>query len=174
MALRSIEPFTYSAFAARNATLIPGLVDLFNHKELNFWINTLKRYSFRDQDYRTGEKVRLQFNESFSCCASSEELHVVAGEILEWGGMKPLNDKMKNELHSSLSLLTCLAKNRSNNINPLCVERLASITKLYEMWDLDNWIIYDSYCVRGLQWIISNYWQSVAYNQRKKWGQVYV
>jgi hypothetical protein len=119
MALRPIAPFTYSAFAARNETLIPAMVDYFNSREPDFWKKTLKRYSFRDQDYRAGEKVRLQFNKAFSCCSSRSDLNVVAGEILEWGGMKPMNDSMKNDLQSSLSLLTSLAKNESNDINQL-------------------------------------------------------
>jgi hypothetical protein len=167
MVLRPLNPFTYSAFATRNQTLIPAIVDFFNRREPDFWANRLKRYSFREQDYRAGKEVRLQFNKAFSYCSSSRELHTVASEILEWGGMKPLNNSMKNDLQSSLSLLTSLAKGESDNINQLCVERLASITKIYEMWDLNNWVIYDSYCVRGLQWLISNCWQSMAHSQNE-------
>jgi hypothetical protein len=36
------------------------------------------------------------------------------------------------------------------------------------MWDLDNWVIYDSYCARGLQWLISGLWQSIGHRTNER------
>ena len=167
MALKTIDPFTYSAFIAETGESIRAIVDRFNNEDPEFWLNTLRRYSFREQDHQSGERVRLQFNKALSSCSGNEELYAVANRILEWGGMPPLNGTMKQGLESSLLYLKLLAKGEPINLGQVCVERLASITKVYEMWDLNNWVIYDSYCVRGLQWLISVFWASVGHKENE-------
>ena len=167
MALKSINPFTYPAFNTQAGESIQKLVDYFNDEDPDFWLNTLSRYSFRDQNHQAGEVVRLQFNQALSSCSGPGELHTIANRILEWGGMAPLNAPMKKGLLPSLSTLRQLAGGASIDLHQLCVERLASITKIYEMWDLDNWVIYDSYGARGLQWLISGYWAAVGYKQNE-------
>jgi hypothetical protein len=167
MALKPITPFTYPAFIAEAGETIKKLVDHFNDGDPDFWLNALRRYSFRGQDYLSGEEVRLQFNVALSSCSGQGELHAVANRILEWGGMAPLDATMKEGLLPSLSSLRQLARGASVDLRQLCVERLASITKVYEMWDLDNWVIYDSYCVRGLQWLISGFWAAVGHKQNE-------
>ena len=37
--------------------------------------------------------------------------------------------------------------------------RIASLSKVYEMWSPSSWIIYDSYSAKGLQWLVSSLWQ---------------
>jgi hypothetical protein len=167
MALETLTPLTYSAFIEKTENSIQGIIDYFNNEDHEFWLKTLKTYSFRGQNFQSGEKTRLEFNEDLSSCSGDEELNAVANRILEWGGMKPLSPNMRQELRPSLSLLKQLASGNVINISQLCVERLASITKVYEMYDLDNWIIYDSYCVRGLQWLISRYWKAIGFNKNE-------
>jgi hypothetical protein len=167
MALRTIAPFTYSAFSAETSKSTLAIINHFNNNDPEFWLNTLRRYSFRGQCYQSGERVRLEFNKDLSFCSGNEELYTVANRILEWGGMAPLTSAMKRGLESSLSLLSLLSKEKPTNLGQICVERLASITKVYEMWDLDNWVIYDSYCARGLQWLIKGFWTSVGHNQNE-------
>ncbi|OFV91137.1 MAG: hypothetical protein A3H28_06880 [Acidobacteria bacterium RIFCSPLOWO2_02_FULL_61_28] len=82
--------------------------------------------------------------------------------------MDPLNDTMKRDLRRSLDCLNLLARGETVEITDLCVERVASITKMYEMWDVGNWVIYDSYCARGLQWLISGLWNSLAYRKHER------
>lgn len=107
-------------------------------------------------------------NKQLSSCTTTDELFDVANSILKWGGMAPLTCTMKQELKGSLSCLDLLAREEETaDLNNLCVERLASITKVYEMWDPNNWIIYDSYCVTGLQWLISGLWNSLSCNKNE-------
>ena len=149
MALRTIDPFTYPTFNSETWKSTLAIINHFKNYDPEFWLNTLRRYSFRDRGYQSGERVRLQFNKALSSCSGNEELYSIANRILDWGGMAPLTDTMKQGLKSSLSSLSLLAKGETTNLAQICVERLASITKVYEMWDLDNWVIYDSYCARG-------------------------
>lgn len=167
MALRTINPFTYPTFNSEIGESTLAIINNFKNDDPEFWLNTLKRYSFHDQDYQSGEGARLQFNKALSSCSGNDELYSIANRILDWGSMAPLTDTMKQGLKSSLSCLSLLAKGEFSNIAQICVERLASITKVYEMWDLDNWVIYDSYCARGLQWLISDFWASVGHKQNE-------
>ncbi|HDH98429.1 MAG TPA: hypothetical protein ENF70_04795 [Deltaproteobacteria bacterium] len=163
MALKKITTFTYRGFISEINGSALAIVDHFENKIPNFWGDTLRRYSFREYDYRRGEQVRLQFSSEISSCKETDELFDVSNKILKWGGMKPLNDDMKQGLKRSLSCLDRLSEGKEVDLKELCVERLASITKIYEMWDLDNWVIYDSFCAIGLQWMVSDYWQSIGY-----------
>lgn len=163
MALEKVIPFTYRGFTSGINGSALGIVDHFENKDPEFWGGTLRRYSFDEYNYKRGEQVRLQFNKDISSCKKIDELLSVSDKILHWGRMKPLSSDMKQGLKRSLSCLDQLSEGKEVDLNELCVERLASITKIYEMWDLDNWIIYDSFCVKGLQWIISDYWQLLGY-----------
>jgi hypothetical protein len=167
LALETIRPFTFRAFNAEVGETARAIINYFRNNDPNFWQATLRRYSFRGSDYQQGEEVRLEFNEKLTTC-TDRELFDVANEILEWGGMDSLTSVMKQKLRRGLACLNLLAKDETIDLNELCVERLASITKIYEMWDLDNWVIYDSYCARGLQWIISGLWQSLGHRANER------
>jgi hypothetical protein len=167
MALRSIDPFTYSVFDAEVGESALAIINHFKNDDPEFWGSTLRRHSFGGHDYQWGERVRLEFNKALSSCSGNDELYDIANRILEWGGMDPLNSTMKQGLERSLSSLSLLARGETIDLSQLCVERLASITKVYEMWDLDNWVIYDSYCARGLQWLISSFWNSLGHKQNE-------
>ncbi len=161
MALEAIRPLTYREFNAHAGDTAQAIINYFTNDNPNFWTEALRRYSFRETDYQQGIETRLNFNERIRSC-TVVELFAAANEILQWGGMDSLTNEMNQELRVSLDCLDRIAGNEIVNLNDLCVARLASITKIYEMWDLDNWVIYDSYCARGLQWLISNLWQSIG------------
>jgi hypothetical protein len=167
MALRNIYPFTYRAFSSEVGESALAIINHFKNSNPEFWCNALKRYSFRGYDYRRGEKVRLKFNEELSSCTDNDVLFDISNKILDWGGMDPLTSVMKQGLKKSLSCLNLLAREENVDLKELCVERLASITKVYEMWDLNNWVIYDSFCAKGLQWLISGLWNSLGYKKHE-------
>ena len=76
---------------------------------------------------------------------------MVAEEILDWGGMDPLSAEMTEELHHSLLALD----QGGEELLRIHSSRIASISKVYEMWSPHQWVIFDSYCARGLQWMIA-------------------
>lgn len=160
MALRDLNPFSYEKFVSEAGQTISEMVHYFMKKETGFWRNLLERYNFDNMDYQKGEEIRLKFNDKIKSAQNIDEIFAVSDEILGWGRMRPLSENMKKQLQQSLDLVDALSGGQDVNLDNLCVERLASITKIYEMWDLDNWIIYDSFCVRGLQRFISEFWKS--------------
>ena len=165
MALKQIIPFNYHTFKLEVEDAVTSMVTDFRREGTEFWRTTLNQYKYAEYDYMSGEKVRLEFNEKLHSCSNQDELICVANNILSWGRMKPLTGTMKEQLTTSLSYLDSLASGENMDINKFCVDRLASITKIYEMWDLENWIIYDSFCVKGLQKLISAFWGSLGYRK---------
>jgi len=69
--------------------------------------------------------------------------------------MNRLGDDMQIHLQRSLHILNNLNHNNYENVYS---GRIASMSKIYEMWHPANWVIYDSYCARGLQWLVSQWW----------------
>jgi hypothetical protein len=129
LALEIIRPFIYRTFNAELGETARAIINQFKENDSNFWQATLRRYSFQGSDYQQGEQVRLKFNEKITTCTEGE-LFAVANEILEWGGMDSLTSAMKQEPKKSLVCLNVLARNETIDLNELCVERLASITKI--------------------------------------------
>lgn len=162
MALKIILPFNYHAFCAEAGESVVKIVNHFKKCDSGFWRNTLSRYSFRDQDYHWGEKIRIEFNKELSAYTEIDKLFEISNKILDWGGMEHITDSMKENLVESLSCLKMLAQDKNIDLEKICVDRLASITKIYEMWDINNWVIYDSYCARGLEWLIAGFWDQIG------------
>jgi hypothetical protein len=54
MALETLAPLTYSAFVEKTDNSIQGIIDYFNNEDHEFWLKTLKTYSFQGQDFRSG------------------------------------------------------------------------------------------------------------------------
>jgi hypothetical protein len=167
MALISISPFTYHAFNVEAGESVLAIINQLKKYDPDFWQNTLNRYTFHGRDYHWGEKVRIEFNKELSAYTEIGELFEIANKILNWGGMDDLTDSMKQNLADSLSCLKMLAQDKSIDLERLCVDRLASITKVYEMWDINNWVIYDSYCARGLEWLIAGFWNQIGYRKNE-------
>jgi DNA helicase HerA-like ATPase len=94
MALETLVPLTYSHFIEETERSIRGIIDYFNNEDSEFWLKTLLNYSFREQDFLSGENTRLNFNRALSSCSEDGKLNVVANSILEWGGMQHLTPAM--------------------------------------------------------------------------------
>jgi len=144
MALAEISPLTFCGYQERVHDFVERLVRSAERYEPGFWRNTLGRYSYRDEDFQKGEAIREEFNRRIRAAGSDEERQVVIFDILDWGGMNELKEIAVNNVLRSFGLLNQIDANLPIQLNGLEVNRLASVTKLYEMWAPDNWIIYDS------------------------------
>ncbi len=171
MALDTLVPFNYGNFYSVNFKFIQNLIFYYEKIKPGFWYSLLKNYNFEGKGFKDGEAKRFRFHELLKK-ADGVKLVDVANLIMDWGNMKVVNEDMACSLQNSLDVLDRLSNgclNDFEDVREVCVRRIASITKIYEMWDLDNWIIYDSYCVRGLQWFISNFWQFPKHEINKKY-----
>lgn len=161
MALHPITDFSFSGFKNALNETIPHIVDLFLQDNGYTWWNILRNYRYDNTNWEAGQQRRLDFHHSITQAGNHEEFLTVCNEILRWGKMKPLSTMMQNGVQASIGLLKqCENGVVANGIDNLCIERIASITKVYEMWNPREWIIYDSYCAKGLQYMVSQFWNN--------------
>lgn len=159
MALVPINPMTYQEFGRRLNDTIDTITELLEKHQLGNWWNALKRYNFNGANYIQGQNIRNDFHDQLLKAVDLNAKIVIANNILDWGNMNPLSKEMEIHLDKSLNILN----NEHTGINDnLYSDRIASISKVYEMWNPNKWVIFDSYCARGLQWIISNYWTALG------------
>lgn len=162
MALYKINKLNYAGFVTYLENAPNLMIELFDKCQYGNWMDALKRYKFDGYDYKTGYNLRLEYNKKLRS-AQGVQIFNVANEILHWGSMKDLNEAMKQNLPISLKVLDEMAINQIVQPNLIYTDRIASMSKIYEMWDLEYWIIFDSYCAKGLQWIVKLYWNHLGY-----------
>ncbi|HEV8130946.1 MAG TPA: hypothetical protein VGQ81_06825 [Acidobacteriota bacterium] len=159
MPLAIIRPMNYQQFVGMIGNSLWQLIGVLENHPIGGWCNALQRYQFKGMNHVAGQNVRIKFHQALTNAVKLNDRIGVANNILQWGNMKPMNDKMRNSLEASLLSLNDEAK---GNLNHVCVERIASISKIYEMWNPAAWVIYDSYCAKGLQWLVSQFWNQDA------------
>jgi len=155
MALENIKPLTYQNYVMMLGNSVDAIVGVLENHQRGGWWEALQRYQFQNMDYIAGQDVRMQFHELLVNAADLADLVAVSNQILRWSNMPHLNEQMENSLQESLIQL---ANENHGNLNQVCAKRIASISKIYEMWEPTEWIIYDSYCAKGLQWLVSQIW----------------
>ncbi len=160
MALTLINPLSYQHYVNLLGNEVQQIVNIFEAESDGGWLCALHRYQFEGINYIEGQDLRNEFHNTIINTNNIDERIVVANDILQWGNMLPLNENMASSLDASLNSLD----NEENlNFEHICVDRIASISKVYEMWDPAKWIIYDSYCAKGLQQIVSYLWHHNAH-----------
>lgn len=156
MALEPINPLIYKRFTEILAGTVIEITDLMEDHRLGSWWNTLQRYQFNGMNYLEGQNVRNCFHKQLVQAERPDERLCVANRILEWGKMPLLSASMERSLNDSLNALN----NENTGIfDYLYSNRIASISKVYEMWNPALWVIFDSYCARGLQWLVGELWK---------------
>jgi len=155
MALIQINPMNYQHYLDTLGDSVQQIVDVFEAHENGGWLNALHRYNFEDMNHIDGQNQRNIFHNAIQNANNLNQRINVANEIMDWGNMLPLNENMMANLDMTLHSLD---NDENLNLNNICVDRIASISKIYEMWDPAAWVIFDSYCAKGLQWLVSNMW----------------
>lgn len=158
MPLANLEPLSFRRFEETLGNVPSHLATVLEHRCAGGWAGALGRYRFGDSTHVEGVRVRDEFNARLRSAATPSERCEVATDILRWGRMKPMPG-MAQWLESALDLLE---HERTSELDRLPADRIASVSKIYEMWDPSKWIIYDSYCARGFQWVVSQYWDSIG------------
>ena len=146
MALEKIEPFNFNKFKDMTKGSVEKIVSYFEESEYGSWEATLKNYSWQGQKFSDGETIRKDFNKKIR--SPNENISYVMAEILEWGGMKAFDKGVELKVVESLKILD---NENVVDLSKIYANRIASVSKIYEMWNPNKWIIYDSYCARGLQ-----------------------
>lgn len=116
------------------------------------WSRALESYTWGD-DHLKALALRERFHDRLKAAlATGDEsaLRRAVGAILSWGGMKPLSEAHWGEVRGTLIYLDRLPDDEEPAKTAIFGQRMASVSKLYAMLDLDRWTIYDSRV--GLAW----------------------
>lgn len=116
----------------------------------------LNRYSFGEMGRTEGEAVRAQYHNAIRQAQNDMDRIQIMNEIVGWGHMAALEVPLSNAVNATLNSLDHEKNLTIGDIEGL---RIASLSKIYEMWNPSSWIIYDSYSAKGLQWLVSSLWQ---------------
>jgi len=165
MALKPLQPFNYETFTSELGDSINQMMQLVENRQQGGWIGLLQRYRCRNSNFVKGNNERVIFHSHFLNASDREARTNLAKQILAWGKMPKLDDAMIKNMDNSLQLL----KNDeiSQDFENLYSKRISSISKVYEMWNLDSCVNYDSYCVRGLQWMVAQYWDQTKHREHE-------
>lgn len=108
------------------------------------WAGLLRRYWWNG-DWRAGISARRRFASLLCSAADDDRLLGAMDEIRSWGGLRPLGRRdLSAEVARSLSILDALAATDAAPPRDLCGTRIATTSKVYAMYDLRRWVIYDS------------------------------
>lgn len=161
MALEKIEPFNFNKFKDMTKDSIGKIVSSLEQSKYNSWDAVLKNYSYENKkekknyNFIDGVEKRRDFNKKIR--RPNENISDVMSKILEWGGMKAFDNDVELKIVESLKILD---NENTSDLSKIYADRIASVSKIYEMWNPNKWIIYDSYCARGLQWIVKKFWEN--------------
>lgn len=113
------------------------------------WQEWFASYSWQGADSDCGIRARFRLHRTLEAAlqpgARAEAFQEVVGHILEWGGMKPLDD---SDLRYTLATLSEFRLNGDERFaldsDLVWSNRIASTSKIYAMSDPRRWTIYDS------------------------------
>ena len=88
--------------------------------------------------------ARRRFESRLRSASDHDHLSTVMDEIRSWGGLRPLGPRLSGEIARSLPILDALATSEAAPPRELCGSRIATTSKVYAMYDLRRWVIYDS------------------------------
>ena len=166
MALSPLAPFTEHEFARRVA---PFLDWIHHHVEGTViagrrgYLSHLHSYCWQGDDWKMGVKKRCAMSDELRKADSALHLLKAANNILTWGGItKELSLTQITEIRSSFSILDGLAQRGTGRWKAIFGNRLASVSKVYEMHDLKSWTIYDSRVATGLALLVQSWWEHLG------------
>lgn len=164
MALIPCNPFSYDTYRNHINDFIPFVV---NHIKDNLirhyvgWANQLESYRYNSPTgvvhFQEGINTRHNFHNRLveAIPYGIQQIQPIVDEIMTWGGMKKY--PVTNELLQSFHILDALAMGNHTNWQNLIGKRIASTSKIYEMYNPNCWSIYDSRVGNGLQFLVSLY-----------------
>lgn len=159
MALTLLSTFSYQAYITELGDAPERMVDVLRHAP-DGWAGLLNSYRWRDLDAASGHAIRTQWHRQLRDAAGNARM-AVADTILQTLGMRAMPPAMRLGITQSLPLLDRLDDNLATFPVDLYARRIASSSKIYEMWDPTRWVIYDAFFALGLQWLVRQYWREV-------------
>lgn len=128
------------------------------------WLSHLHSYSWGG-DWRRGVADRLAMAKMLEQALKKDAAHVLnaANKVAKWGGVHypPILEDRVCWIRQSFAVLDQLAEKGANkDWNEIHADRIATVSKIYEMYDLGAWVIYDSRAATGLARLVRAWWAS--------------
>ncbi len=161
MSLTSCSPFNCETYIEVIEDFIAFTVQYVQESEIKGhtgWAQQLGSYKWTSGNFQEGVNLRLDFYRRLRDALRSQrtvDLQHIVDEIMQWGGMKPY--KVTAELLESFRILDSLNMGNQTDWQKLIGKRIAATSKIYAMYDLNYWTIYDARVAKGIQYLVSNY-----------------
>ncbi len=107
------------------------------------WNAALRMYRWKG-DWRAGLTTRRQLAGDLMSAGSSEAWQAAVDAITNWGGVPLLRGSALSLTRASLTSLDRLREGEVRRASDIFGHRIATVSKVYAMHDLDRWTIYDS------------------------------
>jgi hypothetical protein len=135
------------------------------------WLEHLEAYEWKNVGWCEGIHDRMRLAKRFETLwrpGLLSRFDQAVKQTLEWGGMKPFGGI--KSLQDSCTLLDQFSnKSAASNWEKLHEGRIATVSKVYEMYDLDSWIIYDSRVSRVLARLARKWWDKIGSEECERW-----
>jgi hypothetical protein len=125
------------------------------------WAGLLRGYKWNG-DWSDGISARRRFASLLHSAADDDHLLTVMDDIRSWGGLRPIGQHLSGLIAGSLSLLDALATSDAAPPRDLCGARIATASKVYAMYDLRRWVIYDSRVAWALASLLQDWSRDTA------------
>lgn len=162
MALSQLSPFNQVSYASHVQPFVDFVIPYVQGTTIQgrtSWKNHFLAYSYAwgDGTWRSGLAARYQFRKQLDGCSSNEQFLSAVNGIMSWGGLRPFDLDGIPLLTRSLRALALLDRGKAE-WQAILAQRIASVTKVYAIHDLEKWAIYDSRAANGLARLVSAYW----------------
>jgi hypothetical protein len=144
MALPEIDRDNFRAVASEVIAASSGLLD---------WPALLQGYEWNGADWRGGLDARAFMHRWLAEAAGEKKLADAVAAIVRWGGLPPISAEAVQRVLGSLPVLDELAVT-NEPLAALYADRIPAVSKVYAMYDLSQWVIYDSRVARGLALLV--------------------
>lgn len=124
------------------------------------WLEWFGAYSWRGADADCGIRARFRLHRALTASleprAPAGAFPAAVGEILEWGGMRRLDDFDLDLTRATLTVLHTLGDDQfAVDHRQVFGRRIAATSKVYAMSDPRRWTIYDSRVGLAIQALVA-------------------
>lgn len=170
MALRSVHPFDYRTYIDKLGGFPQWMVEYAQHNRINGrtgWADHFTNYNYTG-GWQDGVRVRRDLHNDLTANIGNDQalLRIANFTVNDFGGIKRLyaiNDLIGIRralviLWNEVSNPPWFAQHRGYLCFSASTPRIASHSKLFEMFDPHKWTIYDSRVATAIICLVRHYW----------------
>jgi|GEM_PF-3411142 len=173
MALSEISPFSYNTYAGRTKGFASWMADFVQSNTIHGrtgWVGQFSSYEWpphSSNTWKVGVLQRAKFYRGLVPSLNNNNRHMMkaVNQIRKWGipNSKPYQLRRAADIRKALNVLQSELVNSPWNQKDLgnflhTPGTIASMSKVYEMFDPHKWTIYDSRVANALACLVRKFW----------------